>query len=132
MINYFVAKPNGDIVCTGQCPKEQLSIQAFGKNVAIEGTCDLITDKYDHKKKKIVKQTKRKRNKNQMESIRHERNMRLTISSHDLAELMLPDSFPNMTAEQKQTRIDAMIAYRVKLRDITDQDPENIEWPELP
>jgi len=132
MSDYFVVNKKGEIINHGTCPAGDIKLQGLGKDIAVEGSCDPVTDIYDHKKKKLIKRKKRDRDARLMGKVRIERNQLLTISGHELAELMLPDSFPKLNAKQKQAKIDAWVSYRVKLRDITDQDPNNIVWPEMP
>jgi len=68
-----------------------------------------------------------------LDRIRVTRNMLLNNAGAQIAELSLQDSFPKITAAQKQAKIDALILYRQALRDITLQpDPANITWPEVP
>lgn len=61
------------------------------------------------------------------------RNTLLSASDIKLSILWLPDSFPTLTAAQKKAKVDALLAYRQALRDITKQaDQSNITWPQEP
>jgi len=85
------------------------------------------------KSKKLVKGVVANPNQVGWAEIRSQRDCLLVGSGQKLTEYMLPDSFPTMTPAQKQAKIDALLAYRQALRDITKQkDPNNIIWPTPP
>ncbi len=66
-------------------------------------------------------------------AVRLEVTRRLQASDSVLATLLLPDSYPTLTASQKAAKVSAWKVYRQQLRDITMQkDPANIVWPTQP
>jgi len=133
MIDYLVVTPTGEIVGKGTCPRTMIKAQATGVNVAVEGTCDLMTDRFDLVNKVVVKQPIAQQEANHLALVRKQRGGLIASAGTILSEYMLPDSFPNLTPAQKQAKIDTLIAYRQALRDITTQpDPANIVWPLAP
>jgi len=126
---YVYDKTSGEVVRTGSVHEESLALQAATGEVVAQGHACIETDWVDVTTRKIIA----KSGANCTVKVRIERGRRLIIAGQELAELMLPDSYPNLTSSQKQTAIDSLLVYRQALRDITKQkDHANIVWPTPP